>query len=182
MSTRHLMNRLYYFTIEDESILAEFFAAFDEEAYAVTYKVADTQSVFVTTQETKDAMDRHDVPYTLLGSEDSSRIAVLHLPDSQEEIGGYEEPLKALALAYRGIALACVGRNGDQDLGFDLGDGVEKYTYFTAPAGHTWIWRVFSDREEAADFISRLTVAEEAAVEWARGLPLASAEELSTYQ
>ena len=36
--------------------------------------VANLDCVFVTTQETKEAMDRHDVPYTLLAEEESARM------------------------------------------------------------------------------------------------------------
>ena len=87
MSTgRQLMNRLYYFTIEDESILAEAFAKFERDFLAIAYKVNGTEDVFVTTQTTKEAMDRHDVPYTLLAEEESSRIGVLHTPQSREEL------------------------------------------------------------------------------------------------
>ena len=71
-----MMNRLYYFTVEDESILAEAFAQLEKDVYAITYKVAGTEDVFVTTSETKDAMDRHDIPYNLLAEEDGSRISV----------------------------------------------------------------------------------------------------------
>ena len=60
-SGRQLMNRLYYFTIEDESILAEAFAKFERDFLAIAYKVNGTEDVFVTTQTTKEAMDRHDV-------------------------------------------------------------------------------------------------------------------------
>ena len=84
-----MMNRLYYFTIEDESILAEAFAQFEKDVYAITYKVAGTEDVFVTTSETKDAMDRHDIPYNLLAEEDGAKIAVYHSPLSREELGDY---------------------------------------------------------------------------------------------
>ena len=180
-SGRSLMNRLYYFTIEDESILAEAFAKFERDFYAIAYKVNGTEDVFVTTQETKEAMDRHDVPYTLLAEEESSRIGVLHTPQSREELLDHEDSLKALALAYRAVALACVGRNGDKDLGFDLSSSARKYTYFTAPAGHTYIWRLFETRGEAQDFVGKLTVGEREAVEWADGIPLETASELKAF-
>src|SRR5687768_17869220 len=51
--------------------------------------------------ETKDAMDRNDIPYNLLAEEDGSRIAVYHSPLSREELGDYEDALKALTLACR---------------------------------------------------------------------------------
>lgn len=180
-SGRHLMNRLYYFTIEDESILAEAFAKFERDFYAIAYKVNGTEDVFVTTQETKEAMDRHDVPYTLLAEEESSRIGVLHTAQSREELLDHEDSLKALALAYRAVALACVGRNGDKDLGFDLTSSAKKYTYFTAPAGHTYIWRLFDTRGEAQDFVGKLTVGEREAVEWAEAIPLETAAELKAF-
>ena len=181
MSDRHLMNRLYYFTIEDESILAEAFAKFERDFYAVAYKVDSTEDVFVTTEQTKEAMDRHDVPYTQLATEETSKIAIHHSAQSKEELSNYSDSLKALALAFRSVALACVGRNGEKDLGFDLSDSVKKYTYFTAPAGHTYIWRLFSTRAEATDFMDKLTVGDEDAVEWAEGIPLESADDLETF-
>jgi hypothetical protein len=55
--------------------------------------------------------------------------------------------------------MACVGVNGESNLGFDLSKSAKQYTYFTAPAGHTFIWRLFSDRKEAAEFLSKLTPA-----------------------
>ena len=100
---RRMMNRLYYFTIEDESILAEAFAQLEKDVYAITYKVAGTEDVFVTTSETKDAMDRNDIPYNLLAEEDGAKIAVYHSPLSREELGDFEDAVKALALAYRAI-------------------------------------------------------------------------------
>lgn len=181
MTTRRLMNRLAYFTIEDESMLAEAFAEIDDDVYAITFKVVGTDDVFVTTAETKEAMDRYDVPYNLLAEEDSSRIAILHSPLSREELADYEDALKALALAYRAIGLACVGVNGESDLGFELAEDVSSYTYFTAPAGHTFIWRLFHDREEAEEFLNKLTLGEKEALSWARAIPLSSSEELVGY-
>jgi hypothetical protein len=181
MAARRLMNRLYYFTIEDESILSETFSQLERDVYAITYKVVGTEDVFVTTSETKDAMDRNDIPYNLLAEEDGSRIAVYHSPLSREELGDYEDAVKALALAWRAIAVACVGVNGESNLGFDLSSGAKHYTYFTAPAGHTFIWRLFHDREEAVNFLTKLTAGEKKAVEWAESIPLASAKELKSY-
>lgn len=182
MAARRIMNRLYYFTIEDESILAEAFAQLEKEVYAITYKVAGTEDVFVTTSETKDAMDRHDIPYNLLAEEDGAKISVYHSPLSKEELGDYEDAVKALALAYRAIAVACVGVNGEANLGFDLSShGSKPYTYFTAPAGHTFIWRLFRERDEAVEFVNRLTAGEKKAVEWAESIPLGSAKELKSY-
>ena len=86
MSRRRLMNRLFYFTIEDESMLAEAFAEFDDQVFAITYKVGGTEDVFVTTAETREAMDRYDVPYNLLAEEDTGRIALYHTPLSREEL------------------------------------------------------------------------------------------------
>ncbi|MDH3403530.1 MAG: hypothetical protein OES32_10560 [Acidobacteriota bacterium] len=181
MSSRRLMSRLYYFTIEDESMLAEAFPQFEEEGIAVTYKVVDTDDVFVTTADTREAMDRHDVPYNLLAEEDAERVSIYHTALSREELGEHEDPLKALALAYRAIAIACVGVNGETDLGFDLSEGTEGYTYFTAPAGHTFIWRLFRSREEAEEFLRKLTGEDKEALAWARAIPLASADELTGY-
>ena len=110
MAARRLMNRLYYFTVEDETMLTETFAQLDKEVYAISYKVSGTEDVFVTTSETKDAMDRHDIPYNLLAEEDGARISVYHSPLSREELADYEDAIKALALAYRAIALACCGK------------------------------------------------------------------------
>jgi hypothetical protein len=175
------MNRLFYFTVEDESFLADAFSRFEDEVFAITYKVAGTDDVFVTTAETKDALDRHDIAYNLLAEEEGSRIALFHSPLSREELADYEDSLKALALAFRAIALACVGVNGESNLGFDLSNGTKNYTYFTPPAGHTFIWRLFHDRDEAVDFISKLTVGDKRAVEWAQAIPLASSSELKSY-
>ncbi len=181
MAGRRIRNRLVYFTIEDESMLAEAFSGFEQDVFAITYKVAGTEDVFVTTQETREAMDRHDVPYNLLAEEESSRVALFHTPLSKEELGEYEDALKALALAYRAIAIACVGINGEADLGFDLGPGKGQYTYFTVPAGHTFICRLFHERQEAVDFLSKLKLGDQAAVSWAKSIPLSSAQELKTY-
>src|SRR5690349_22947712 len=123
MAARRMINRLYYFTIEDESILAESFAQLDKEVYAITYKVVGTEDVFVTTSETKDALDRNDIPYNLLAEEDGAKISLYHSPLSREELGEFEDAVKALALACRAIAMACVGVNGESNLGFDLTNG-----------------------------------------------------------
>ena len=176
---RRLDNRLYYFTVEDESLLGETFPRFEDDTYAIAFKVIDTDDVFVTTAETKEAMDRHDVPYNGLAHEDGIRIGVLHNALSQEELGDYEEHLKALALAYRAIGLACVGVNGDAKP--DFSEGVEKFSYFTAPAGHTFIWRLFRDRDDAVQFITKVHPDDEGALEWATTLPLQSAQELASY-
>ena len=181
MAGRNLSNRLFYFTIEDEGMLAEAFSDFEKEIYAITYKVAGTEDVFITTRETKEAMDRHDVPYNLLAEEEGSRIAVFHSPLSREELADYEDPVKALTLAHRAIAVACVGVNGETNLGFDLSGGAKHYTYFTAPAGHTFIWRLFFDRDDAVRFLGKLTAGEKKALEWAHGIPLTSASELKSY-
>ena len=78
--------------------------------------------------------------------------------------------------------MACVGVNGESNLGFDLSGGTAKpYTYFTAPAGHTFIWRLFRERDEAVDFLNRLTAGEKKAVEWAESIPLNSTKELKSY-
>lgn len=181
MSARRLRNHLYYFTIEDEGILAEVVNRIDPETYAITYKVDGTDDVFVTTRDTKDAMDRSDVAYNLLAEEDGSRIALLHSPLSREELGDFEDALRALALAYRAVAMACVGVNGEGNLGFDLGDGTKRYTYFTAPAGHTFIWRYFTDRDEAREFLDKLTMGDEESLEWADNIPLDDSKQLKTY-
>jgi hypothetical protein len=178
---RNLNTRLYYFTIEDEGILAEAFSEFEKEVFAITYKVTGTEDVFVTTKETKEAMDRHDVPYTLLAEEEGSRIPLFHSPLSREELSELEDALRALALAHRAIGLACVGVNGETNLGFDLSTSPKQYTYFTAPAGHTFIMRLFFDRKEAVRFLDKLTMGEAKAMEWAKSLPLASAAELKSY-
>ena len=181
MSRRRLMSRLSYFTIEDESMLAEAFARFEDDVFAVTYKVDGSEDVFVTTAETREAMDRHDVAYNLLAEEDASQIVLHHSPLSHEELAEYEDAVKALALASRAVAAACVGVNGDRDLGLDLGEGTKRYSYFTAPAGHTFILRLFCDREEAVDFLEEFTDGDDVALEWAQSIPLASAAELASY-
>ncbi len=181
MSARRHLNSLYYFTIEDESMLAEAFADFDEDIFAITYKVGGTEDVFVTTAETREAMDRYDVPYNLLAEEDVNRVAIYHTPLSREELADYEDALKALTLAYRAIAAVCVGINGETDLGLDLSDGTRHYTYFTAPAGHTFIWRLFHHRDEALDFLQKLTLGDRNAVAWAKAIPLASSDDLNSF-
>ncbi|HEX2254701.1 MAG TPA: hypothetical protein VHQ65_15655 [Thermoanaerobaculia bacterium] len=181
MTSRRAMKPLYYFTVEDENILSEIFPQIDDDLFAVAYKVRGTDDVFVMTAETKDAMDRRDVHYNLLAEEDGSRIALLHSPLSREELAEYEDSLKALALASRAIGVACVGVNGESNLGFDLSDGAKSFTYFTAPAGHTFIFRLFRERDEAVQFLERLTMGDEKAAEWARAMPLASIKELRSY-
>jgi hypothetical protein len=181
MASRRNLSRLFYFTVEDESLLADAFSQLEEGVYAITYKVTGTDDVFVTTAETKDALDRHDVAYNLLAEEEGSRIALYHSPLSREELTEYEDSLKALVLAFRAIAAACVGVNGESNLGFDLSNGSRNYTYFTAPAGHTFIWRLFQEREEAVEFLTRLTMGDKKAVEWAQSIPLTSARELKSY-
>ncbi len=74
-----------------------------------------------------------------------------------------------------------MGINGETDLGFDLSDGTKRYTYFTAPAGHTFVWRLFHERDEAEQFLDRFTLSEKEALEWARSIPLASSDELKGY-
>jgi hypothetical protein len=181
MTTRGLINRLIYFTIEDETMLAEAFTEFDDAVFAITYKVVGTEDVFVTTGETLEAMERYDMSYNLLAEEDASRVAIYHTPLSREELSDYEDALKALALAYRAIGMACVGVNGETDLGFELTKDTKSYTYFTAPAGHTFIWRLFHDRVEAEEFLNKLTLGEKEALAWAKALPMASSEELVGY-
>jgi len=176
------MNRLYYFTIEDEGMLAEAFARIDKENHAITYKVVGTDDVFVTTSETKDALDRKDVPYNLLAVEDGNRISLFHSPLSKEELGDFDDALKALGLAYRAIGMACVGVNGEGYLGFDLSEkGPKNFTYFTAPAGHTFIWRLFHTKDEAYDFLDKFTLGDDDAMEWVESLPVESSDELKSY-
>lgn len=177
--SRRLDTRLYYFTVEDESLLGEMFPRFEDETFLITYKVIGTDDVFVTTSETREAMERHDLPYNQLAQEDGIKIAVHHTPTSLEELGEFEDQLKALALAYRAIGMTCVGVNGASRP--DFSDGVQHYSYFTAPAGHTFLWRLFTEREEAINYFKERTPDDEEALEWAETLPLASAEELATY-
>ena len=178
---RNLNTRLTYFTVEDEGILAEAFSEFEKEVFAITYKVTGTEDVFVTTKENKEAMDRHDVPYNLLADEEAGKIALLHSPQSKEELADHEDALKSLILAHRSIAAACVGVNGDADLGIALSTGAQDFTYFTAPAGHTFIFRLFTDRKEAVQFMKKRTGGDKRSVEWAESIPLASAKELQSY-
>lgn len=180
-SRRRSIRPLYYFTVEDENLLSEVFSDMGDEVFAVAYKVRGTDDVFVMTADTKDAMDRRDVHYNLLAEEDGSRIAVQHSPLSREELADYEDSLKALALACRAIGVACVGVNGEGNLGFDLSGGAKQFTYFTAPAGHTFIFRLFQERDEAVEFLDKLTMGDKKAVEWAKALPLESSKELRSY-
>lgn len=173
-----LDNRLYYFTVEDESVLGETFPRFGEDTYAIAYKVEGTDDVFVTTAETKDAMERHDVPYNPLAEEDGIKLGVHHTDLSREELGDYEAALKALALAYRSIGLMCVGVNGDK---LEFEGGIENYCYFTAPAGHTFVWRWFGSRDDAVEFVKEHLEGDDEALDWAETLPLTSSDELATY-
>lgn len=181
MTSRRLLNRLFYFTVEDEGILAEAFPRFEPDTFCIAYKVVGTDDVFVTTAETKEAMDRYDVPYNLLAEEEASRISLLHSVQSKEELAEYEEALRALVLAHRSIAGACMGVNGEPELGAVVAQAPEEYTYFTAPAGHTFLWRLFGDRREANAFVKKRLGADRKALEWAESLPLASARELKSY-
>ena len=180
-TTSPTVRPLYYFTIEDESILSEAFDKLDEGTYAITFKVKDTEDVFVTTAGTREAMDLHDIPYNLLAEEESSKIGIFHSVQSREELADYEDGIRALIVACGAIGAACVGVNGDPDLGFDLSKGVKKHTYFTAPAGHTFIFRLFADRDDALDFLASFTANDKAALDWAQGLPLESTEELKSF-
>lgn len=181
MATRRLRSRLYYFTVEDEGILSEAFSKFEGDLFAIAYKVTGTEDVFVTTPDTRDAMERNDVPFNQLAEEDGSRIAIYHSAMSKEELGDFEDALRALALAHRAIAMACVGVNGESNLGFDLSTGPKQYTYFAAPAGHTFIWRLFFDRDDAVRFLDAWTFSEKRALEWASSIPLGTASELRSY-
>ncbi len=175
---RRLDNRLYYFTVEDESLLGEVFPKFEEDNYAIAYKVSGTDDVFVTTADAKDAMDRHDVPFNCLAEEEGMKVSIHHTPLSREELNDYEDALKALALAHRAIGLLCVGVNGEE---IDLTEGPKHYTYFTAPAGHTFLWRLFYNRDEAVEWVQEKMAGDSNAQEWATTLPLDSAEELVSY-
>ncbi len=177
--TRRLDNRLYYFTVEDESLLAEVFPKFEDDTYAIAYKVAGTDDVFVTTADTKDAMDRHDVPFNSLAEEEGIKISLFHTALSREELSEYEDALKALALAHRAIGLICIGVNGPAK--FNDGATAENYTYFTAPAGHTFLWRLVFQRDDAVEYVEKNLASDESAREWASTLPLDSAEELVSY-
>lgn len=181
MSSRRTMHRLYYFTTEDESILAENFPRIEETVFAVTYKVKGTDDVFVTTSETREAMERHDVAHNILAEEDAARISLFHTALSKEELNDFEDALKALALAHRAIAMACVGVNGESNLGFDLSEGTHQFTYFTAPAGHTFIWRLFFSRDEAFNFMAKLTMNDKRALEWVDSIPLDNVTDLKGY-
>ncbi len=176
---RRLNNSLYYFTVEDESLLAETFPRIDRESYAISYKVAGTDDVFITTAESRDAMDRSDVPYNALAEEDGNQIGLYHSAQSREELGDFDDALKALTVAYRCIGAVCVGTNGESSL--DLSDGVEYYSYFIAPAGHTFIWRIFENRQSAIDYMAERYADDPEAQEWAQALPLESAAELADY-
>ncbi len=176
---RRLDTHLYYFTVEDESLLGEVFPKFEDDTYAIAYKVVGTEDVFVTTAETKAAMERHDVPYTYLAEEDGIRLAVHHSALSNEELGDFDDSLKALALACRAIGMVCVGVNGNSKP--DFSDGVKNYSYFTAPAGHTFLWRLFTDRDEAIEYVAERFAEDAEAAEWAETLPLASSTELVSY-
>lgn len=175
------MKPLYYFTIDDENILSEVFSDMDNDIFAVAYKVRDTDDVFVTTAQTKDALERKDVHYNVLAEEEGAHVSLYHSPLSAEELAEYEDSLKALCLACRAIGMACVGVNGEANLGFDLSESSDSFTYFTAPAGHTFIWRLFTSKKEAVKFLEKLTMGDEKAVDWAESLPLDSTKQLVSY-
>lgn len=181
MSSRRLLNRLYYFTVEDEGILGEAFPKFESEAFCIAYKVVETDDVFVTTAETKEAMDRHDLPYNLLAEEESGKIALLHTAQSKEELGEYDDSIKALVLAHRGVAAVCVGVNGEGAISEMVAAEPGGYSYFTAPAGHTFLWRLLPDRKSAKALVKKLYPTDKKAAEWAESVPLASARELKSY-
>lgn len=170
---------MYYFTVEDEGLLAEAFPQIEDDVYAIAYKVIGTDDVFVTTAETKEAMDRNDVPYNALAEEDATRISLYHSPLSREELSDYEDALKALALAYRAIGLTCIGINGDTGVKFDKDS--KHYSYFTAPAGHTFLWRLFYERDDAIAYFNENDPEDPEALEWAQTLPLDSTTELAGY-
>ncbi|MEO7795392.1 MAG: hypothetical protein ABIV06_11530, partial [Thermoanaerobaculia bacterium] len=111
----------------------------------------------------------------------AGKIALLHTPQSKEELADHEDALKSLILAHRSIAAACVGVNGDADLGIALSQGAQDFTYFTAPAGHTFIFRLFTDRKEAVQFMKKRTGGDKKSVEWAESIPLATSKELQSY-
>ena len=181
MSSRRLLNRLYYFTVEDEGILAEAFPKFEADIFCIAYKVVETEDVFVTTAETKEAMDRHDVPYALLAEEESARITLLHSQQSKEELSDFEEAIKALVLAHRGVAALCVGVNGDAGIGELVAASPADFSYFTAPAGHTFLWRLLTDRKSAVSCVKKLLPGDKKALEWAESIPLTSARELKSF-
>ena len=52
MASRRLMNRIYYFTVEDEGILGEAFPKFEQQSFCLAYKVIGTDDVFVASAET----------------------------------------------------------------------------------------------------------------------------------
>ena len=181
MASRRLLNRLFYFTVEDEGILAEAFPKFEHETFCIAYKVVGTDDVFVTTAETKEAMDRHDIPYNQLAEEEAGRIGNHHSPQAKEELSEYEDALRALVLAHRGIGATCVGINGEPEVGALVAGSPEEYSYFTAPAGHTFLWRLFGDRREAVSYVKKNLGGDRKTLEWAESLPLASARELKSY-
>ena len=181
MSSRRLLNRLYYFTVEDEGILNEAFPKFETKAFCIAYKLVDTDDVFVTTAETKEMMDRHDLPYNLLAEEEAGKIALLHSVQSKEELADYDDSIKALVLAHRGIGAICVGVNGEPGISELVAESPGDFSYFTAPAGHTFLWRLVPDRRTAKALVKKLLPGDKKAAEWAESLPLASARELKTY-
>lgn len=179
--SRRLLNRLYYFTVEDEGLLGEVFPKFDSEGFFIAYKVIETDDVFVTTAETKEAMDRQDLQYNLLAEEETARISLLHTAQSKEELNDFEDSIKALVVAHRGIAAVCIGVNGDPAIAELVAADPDGYSYFTAPAGHTFLWRLLPDRRSAVRFVKKLWPDDKKALEWAQSIPLVSARELKSY-
>ena len=181
MGSRRGLSRLYYFTVEDEGILAEAFPKFEQENYCIAYKVIETDDVFVTTAETKEAMDRHDVPYNLLAEEEAQKISILHSAQSKEELADFDDPIRALVLAHRGVAAVCVGVNGDATVGALVATSPSDYSYFTALAGHTFLWRILPDRKSTVGFVRKFYPGDKKASEWAESIPLASAKDLKSF-
>ena len=84
-------------------------------------------------------------------------------------------------IAHRGVAAVCVGVNGDASVGALVATSPSDYSYFTALAGHTFLWRILPDRKSTIAFVKKLYPGDKKALEWAESIPLGSAKELKSY-
>ena len=183
MASRRLLNRLYYFTVEDEGILAEAFPKFETEAFCITYKVVGhgRRLRHHGRDQGGDGPARRALqPARRGGVGRGSRCSTR--AQSKEELGEYEDALKALVLAHRAIAVACVGVNGDPDLGCPLAaERAGLHLLHRAGRAHLHLAPVRPTASEAVAFLKKRTAGDKKALEWAESIPLSSARELKSY-
>ena len=93
---------------------------------------------------------------------------------------------RALGLAGHVLELSPrVPRGGGREIARGIGELVatspSDFSYFTAPAGHTFLWRLLPDRKSAVACVKKLLPGDKKALEWAESVPLTSARELKSY-